>query len=251
MATTKRKKILIADDNAEATKHLLNLFEKTNGVKDEYEALAAYDGAESVKMTEKHHPDLILLDIEMPVLNGFEVLEQIKARKIATRIVIVTGAEQNPDAVVRCMKGGACDYVYKPVTFDQLIQRINRCFITENTLNKNVSILSEKNAEALTSEIERLSQENAELRRKNAVLLGHEPSKQALRIKYALSGMTLVAIFVLSIFERVSALQTVGGFAVIIALSIIPWENVARFSAGGLGAKADIQMKAEPKKTQK
>jgi len=68
------KKILVADDNAVSRELIREILET-----DDYEVIEAGDGREALDQIRKHHPDLALLDIQMPVLNGNAVIQQIRA----------------------------------------------------------------------------------------------------------------------------------------------------------------------------
>lgn len=125
--------LLLVEDNindAELTirelkkNHLANnLFH----VKDGEEALhflfatGKYEGTRNVL----HVPKVILLDIQMPKVNGIEVLEQIKAdeRTKATPVVILTSSKEDPD-IQKCYKLGANSYIVKPVNFERFAEAI-------------------------------------------------------------------------------------------------------------------------------
>jgi len=80
-----------------------------------YEFLSATDGEEGLKIALDKKPDLILLDIVMPKMNGYEVLEQVKSDPALRHIpVIVISAVDNLDSVIKCIEMGAEDYLFKP-----------------------------------------------------------------------------------------------------------------------------------------
>jgi len=73
------------------------------------------DGKSATEVAEHWRPDLVLLDLDIPVLNGFEVLEQFRARGLETRVIIMSGRQTDVSTVVACIKSGACDFIPKPV----------------------------------------------------------------------------------------------------------------------------------------
>jgi len=119
MATKKR--ILLVDDSATAL-----LMEKTM-LGTTYDLLTAKDGAEALKVAVKELPDLILLDVVMPKMDGFEVCRVLRGIE-ATRgipIIMVTtrGEGKNVEAG---FASGASDYVTKPINSAELLAKIQR-----------------------------------------------------------------------------------------------------------------------------
>ncbi len=81
------KKILIADDEPEMREELAAI------LKDEgYEVLQAADGKAALKSIKKNKIDLLLLDLKMPVMTGFEVLKELNAKKIRMKTIVLTGS---------------------------------------------------------------------------------------------------------------------------------------------------------------
>jgi putative nucleotidyltransferase with HDIG domain len=115
--------ILIVDDeplNREVFSHLL----KKSG----YMTRAVGSGAQTIELMKLEKFDMILLDINMPEINGVQVLEHIKKNKITSDVpVIMVTAENDNNTVIRCIKLGADDYIKKPVEPTLLRSRIWRC----------------------------------------------------------------------------------------------------------------------------
>ncbi|MCM1440277.1 MAG: response regulator transcription factor [Roseburia sp.] len=108
------KKILIVDDDM----HIGNMLEETL-VKEGYGVLRAYSGTEALYVLSNQKPDLVLLDLMLPGLNGKEVLPKIKGIP-----VIVVSAKVDVDDKVASLLGGAVDYVTKPFNVKELLARI-------------------------------------------------------------------------------------------------------------------------------
>ena len=109
------KKILIVDDEEHFGK-LLKLNLEKDG---KYEGVLARSGEAGVELVRRQKPDLVLLDIMMPGLNGLETLKQIKAIAPELPVAMVTASWQEEEAK-QCFKAGAYEYITKPIDFDQL-----------------------------------------------------------------------------------------------------------------------------------
>ena len=115
--------LLIVDDN-KVNRLLLSRNIELLG----HRASLAENGRVAMEMLNSHSFDLLLLDIEMPEMNGFEVLEAIKSdNELRELPVIVTSSVEGLDNVVRCIELGAEDYLPKPVNKTLLSARISSC----------------------------------------------------------------------------------------------------------------------------
>jgi len=113
-----KTRILIVDDEISIIKFLrANLLEKG------YEVLASMNGVEALETFEKELPDLVVLDIMMPRMDGFEVCRRI--REWSQVPIIMLSAIGSEEDKVRCLNLGADDYVTKPFGKDELIARVN------------------------------------------------------------------------------------------------------------------------------
>ncbi|MBR1692523.1 MAG: response regulator [Lachnospiraceae bacterium] len=101
--------ILIVDDSRTSRKMLRNLLEENGHTV----AGEAKDGQEGVNLAKELHPDIITLDITMPVLDGIGALEAIKQDNPNARVIMVTAAGQK-DKIVKAVKLGASEFVSKP-----------------------------------------------------------------------------------------------------------------------------------------
>ena len=110
-----KKTILIIDDEEDFGMLLkLNINKTTN-----YEALVANSGEAGLGLLQKHTPDLVLLDIMMPGIDGIETLKRIKAIAPDLPVAMVTAVYREEEAK-RCFEAGAYEYITKPVDFDYL-----------------------------------------------------------------------------------------------------------------------------------
>ena len=115
-----RPKVLIVDDEPFNVDYLQQQLEDSN-----YQLITAFNGREALDKIEREQPDLVLLDLMMPILDGFAVLAQVKADPVLRDIpVIIISAEKDSKSVVRGIKQGAEDYLTKPVDEELLIQKM-------------------------------------------------------------------------------------------------------------------------------
>ena len=113
----KKTTIVAADDDPQ----LLRLVTR-NLEFEEYEVLPASDGQQALEQVEAHSPDLVLLDVMMPRMDGFTVCQRIRAFSTVP-IIIVTARGQDQDKV-RGLDLGADDYLTKPFSVDELLARV-------------------------------------------------------------------------------------------------------------------------------
>lgn len=113
--------VLIVDDSPTEIHVLKTMLEK-NG----FDVITASRGEEGVEASKEAKPDLILMDIVMPGLNGFQATRQITTNSETSHIpvIIVTTKNQETDRVWG-MRQGAKDYISKPVSEDELMRKIN------------------------------------------------------------------------------------------------------------------------------
>ena len=117
-----KKTILVVDDEPELVTLIRRILEK-NG----YRVVCAYDGRQVFDVLKKQRPDLILLDIMMPEMNGFEVLARLKGdRETSSIAVILLTARDEFQEMITGYDTGTDYYITKPFTRTQLIKGINR-----------------------------------------------------------------------------------------------------------------------------
>jgi CheY-like chemotaxis protein len=115
-----QSKILFVDDEPNNLRVLINLLKEENFVQ-----YVARSGEEAITMAKEHSPDLILLDVNMPKMNGFETLEHLQKEDKTRNIpVIFLTAESDFDKVIKGLKLGSVDYIRKPFETDELKARV-------------------------------------------------------------------------------------------------------------------------------
>jgi len=120
--------VLIADDEA----NLLNLL-KDNLEESGYTVLTATDGEEALHLWLENRPDVIVLDIEMPKMNGWQVLEEVRrvSKDKELPVILVLSAYTQPEDIRRGLKLGANKYLTKPFKLKVLVESIEE-FLKKN-----------------------------------------------------------------------------------------------------------------------
>ena len=112
-----KKKILVVEDEKTISDILA-----FNLQREGYDTIAAYDGAEGLRCALEEAPDLILLDVMLPKMDGFEVCRQVREQK-DTPIIMLTAREEETDKVTG-LELGADDYITKPFSMRELMARV-------------------------------------------------------------------------------------------------------------------------------
>jgi two-component system response regulator VicR len=135
------KKILVVDDE----KPIADILQ-FNLKKEGYDVYSAYDGNEALAMVEEVQPDLILLDIMLPLMDGMEVCREVR-KKYDMPIIMLTAKDSEIDKVLG-LELGADDYVTKPFSTRELIARVKA------NLRRHQVVVSQADEEVETNEIE-------------------------------------------------------------------------------------------------
>jgi CheY-like chemotaxis protein len=117
---SQKPKVLIVDDEPFNVDYIHQELEDYD-----YQLITAFNGREALELIESQQPDLVLLDLMMPVLDGFAVLAQIKSDPLLrdTPFIIVSAATDSK-SIVKGIKQGAEDYLTKPVDGDLLVRKV-------------------------------------------------------------------------------------------------------------------------------
>jgi DNA-binding response OmpR family regulator len=111
-------KLLIVEDE----KRMADLLRK--GLAEEgHTAVCAFDGAEGLALARAYEFDVIILDVMMPKLSGYEMAKRLRAEKIRTPVLMLTAKDSVPD-IVHGLDLGAADYMTKPFSFEELLARL-------------------------------------------------------------------------------------------------------------------------------
>ena len=132
------KKILVVDDE----KPIVDI-EKFNLTKEGYEVFVTYDGEEALKQVKEVDPDLIILDLMLPKIDGLEVAREVRKTK-DTPIIMVTAKDSELDKVLG-LELGADDYVTKPFSNRELVARVKANLRRQGTSNNSGSNENDEN----------------------------------------------------------------------------------------------------------
>ncbi len=114
-------KILMVDDSRTSRKLLRNILEEGG-----HEVIGeAKDGQEGVQQFQALKPEVVTMDITMPVLDGVEALKMIKALDGDTKVIMVTAAGQKPK-IMECIKAGADEFITKPFDNKEILAAIEK-----------------------------------------------------------------------------------------------------------------------------
>ena len=116
-----QKKILVAEDGEFNRDLLIQI------LGDDYELVMALDGEEAVKKAAEERPDLILMDLGLPVLDGWEATKRIKANSMLTQIPVIAVTSHAMLADERKAREAGCDdYLAKPIDENELMGKIRK-----------------------------------------------------------------------------------------------------------------------------
>jgi DNA-binding response OmpR family regulator len=150
-----KKKILCIEDETDLRDNIALILQSEG-----YEVFQAANGQEGLDQFHKAHPDLILCDINMPVMNGYEVLNKINAasseKKQVTPFIFLTALGQKKD-VISGMERGADEYIAKPVDFDLLLSsikaRLKKADVSQDYQNHKLDEVYDKVSNLIPNEI--------------------------------------------------------------------------------------------------
>ena len=129
-------RLLIADDHALVREGLRTMLSGEEGIEIVAEA---NDGEQALSLCRKLAPDLVLMDVRMPVMDGLEATKKIKAEMPHTSVMMVT-MHENPDYLFEAVKAGAAGYVLKDASGERLLGAVRRTLDGESPLNQELAM---------------------------------------------------------------------------------------------------------------
>jgi two-component system NtrC family sensor kinase len=121
-----QKRVLVIEDSFETQQLLAELVLEPN----DYRPLSALDGEEGLRLALEEHPDLIVLDMQLPKMNGLEVLEALRSQDVDIPVIFTT-VRESVELVVQAFRLGARDYVIKPFDPQEMLDAIQRVFTSD------------------------------------------------------------------------------------------------------------------------
>jgi two-component system, NarL family, response regulator LiaR len=135
-ALPKGARILIADDHALVREGLRTMLSGEEGIDVIGEAK---DGRQALDVCRELGPDLVLMDVRMPVMDGLEATKRIKQEMPKTSVMMVT-MHENPDYLFEAVKAGAAGYVLKDASGERLLSAVRRTLEGESPLNQELAM---------------------------------------------------------------------------------------------------------------
>ncbi|MFT6059092.1 MAG: CheY-like chemotaxis protein [Lentimonas sp.] len=136
MITNSKPKVLVVDDQPINVKLLQRKLERQN-----MEVLVAYNGRECLNIVEQDPPDLILLDIMMPGMDGIETCKHLKANPTTEAIpIIFITAKASKEGKLEGLNAGAVDYITKPIDLDETIARVRTQLRLQDIFRENLEL---------------------------------------------------------------------------------------------------------------
>src|SRR5919107_292995 len=134
-AQTEPMRIIITDDHALVRDGLRSMLDDEPGLEVVGEAA---NGQEALELCRSLKPDLVLMDVRMPEMDGLEATRAIKQELPSTSVLMVT-MHENPDYLLEALNAGAAGYVLKGASGDRLVNAINRTLKGESPLNQELA----------------------------------------------------------------------------------------------------------------
>ncbi|MBM4401074.1 MAG: response regulator transcription factor [Crenarchaeota archaeon] len=180
-----KTKILLADDHPLLRKALRDLLER----EDDFEIVGeASDGEEAVRLTAKMLPEMVIMDVSMPNMDGLEATRQIKARYPNVAVLVLT-VHTDDESVLEILQAGAAGYLVKSVFGDEIVQAVRAVVTGEMVLSPSIGQRLLKHAAryptrpVLLEAGEKLSTRELEILKLAAHGMSNKDIAQALEIK--------------------------------------------------------------------
>jgi CheY-like chemotaxis protein len=122
MSSTSTSRILLIDDSSTNNLLFQSIFEEAG-----YKVSICFNGKEALRQIHKEIPDLVMLDVMMPGMDGFEVLNSIKTNSATSHIpVIMLTAKNDQESRERALSMGAIDYILKPIGINEILDVVSK-----------------------------------------------------------------------------------------------------------------------------
>lgn len=169
MAVNLSAKVLLIEDEPEVRESYIDMLNLLG-----YDVEPAENGMDGLNKLDKNNYDIVITDLNMPVMNGLETLRRIKKKELDTEVIVVTGFATIENAI-GAMKQGAFDYITKPVSIEHVKIVLNKCLqkINARRENANLRTMNTKLHELNELKDKFITITNHELRTPLAVLKGY------------------------------------------------------------------------------
>ncbi len=135
--------LLVVDDEQHIRYSLRKVFQGDKG-----EVITAATAAEALNLVRERHPDVVLLDLQLPDRSGLKVFQEIHAHDPKRPVIFIT-AHGTTETAIEAMKGGAFDYLVKPLDLEHLSQVLDRAFEAARLMNTSAALPDEKDGDRI------------------------------------------------------------------------------------------------------
>jgi len=201
-------KVLLAEDHVITRQGIRRVLEDEPGI---HVVGEADDGEQAVKLATETQPDVVVMDVAMPKLNGIEATKRIKAVLPTTAVLILSAYDDN-EYVFGLLEAGAAGYLLKTVSGDDLVHAVQAVFNGEPVLDpivarKVIARATARSEVKATSREERLSEREMEVLKLAAKGMGNKDISTALHLSRRTVEGTLRSVFYkLGVGSRVEAI---------------------------------------------
>ena len=129
--TQRVAKILVVDDEPDMAESTELSLERGG-----HEVVVSHEGARALELMAVEQPDLVITDLKMPGLDGLQLLQELRTRKLDTPVIVLTGYA-SVDSAVEAMRKGAVDYLAKPFAPEELLLRVERALAWRHLAEEN------------------------------------------------------------------------------------------------------------------
>jgi two-component system NtrC family sensor kinase len=139
--TVAKERILVVDDSSQIRATLRRMILEPEG----YEVLTAADGQKGLECALREHPDLILLDVNMPRLSGIQVLEELERAGYEWPVILMT-SHGSEEVAIQALRLGVRDYVHKPFQLQDVLARVRRALVESRLRRERAQLLQQLEA---------------------------------------------------------------------------------------------------------
>src|SRR6056297_371203 len=140
----KKFKILVVDDNDMTRESIIKIISMI----DNFQVIGeAVDGVDAIKKTEKLSPDVVLMDINMPVMDGLQATEEI-SKNYPHVVVIIMSVQDDSDYLKKAMLSGAKEYIFKPFSTDDFVNTVLKTVEKDLERKSKISIVNKEKKSA-------------------------------------------------------------------------------------------------------
>jgi DNA-binding NtrC family response regulator len=125
-------KVMVVDDEVDYLETIVKRLQSRR-----IDVTGVQSGYQALELLDYHSPDIIILDLIMPGMDGIETLREIKKKKPLTEVIMLTG-EATVELAIKAMRSGAFDYVLKPVALDDLLDKLRNAHERKEIQEKKI-----------------------------------------------------------------------------------------------------------------